>query len=169
MLLKYRVITECVTNKVSFSLCLSVSSLWLNFNSACQLVIIFIIVSIIGIGTAIFYPWDSYMQHRSPQSQCILRLAPPKWNCFLRLCISIWVYITTILPQTKNMIFTCKRYHAARIFYKTIYTQGIDNHFFVMFLPFCRHGFSRSKVDCCVHITVLQLFFLRASQNSCCG
>ena len=35
---------------------LSVSSLWLNFNSACQLVIIFIIVSIIGIGTAILYP-----------------------------------------------------------------------------------------------------------------
>ena len=166
MLLKYRVVTECVTNKVSFSLCLSVSSLWLNFNSPCQLVIIFIIVSIIGIGTTIFYPWDSYMQQRLPQSQCILCLAPPKWNCFLRL----WVYITTILLQTKNIIiFTCRWYHAARIFYKTIYTQGINNHFFVTFLPFCRHGFSRSKVDCCVHITVLQLFFLRAPQNSCCG
>ena len=26
------------------------------------------------------------MQCRSPQSQCILRSASPKWNCFLRLC-----------------------------------------------------------------------------------
>ena len=28
------------------------------------------------------------MQRRSPRSQSILRSAPPKWNCFLRLCFT---------------------------------------------------------------------------------
>ena len=52
----------------------------------------------------IFYPWDFINIHTAAQivtSQCILRLAPPKWNCFLRLCFDVrslhcsW-YVTVI-------------------------------------------------------------------------
>ena len=48
------------------------------------------------------------MQHRLPQSQYILRLASPKWNCFLRLCpFMVLILCSTCAYKKKN--FEAKR------------------------------------------------------------
>ena len=54
-------------------------------------------------------------------SQCVLRSAPPKWNCFLRLCMLAWEKKAKIEGICKHL------YSFSQHFYYTwsvIYTYG---------------------------------------------
>ena len=62
-----------------------------------------IVIHCIGVGTG-------GGERRSPRSQCILRSAAPKWNCFLRLCIVQYLWLGTY-----DMVWSDNLIHAYNI------------------------------------------------------